>query len=58
MCSHCVMHVKKALSAIFGVSEVTVSLEEKSAHVKLEQNADDVLKNAVAEAGYIVTEIH
>ena len=58
MCSHYVMHVQKALSALPDVSEVNVSLEEKSAHVKLEQNvADDVLKNAVADAGYKVTEI-
>ncbi len=58
MCSHCVMHVQQALSALPGVSEVTVNLEEKSAHVKLEQNvADKVMKNAVAEAGYKVTEI-
>ena len=58
MCSHCVMHVQKALSALPDISEVNVSLEEKSAHVKLEQHvADDILKKAVAEAGYKVTEI-
>ena len=58
MCSHCVMHVQKALSALPDVREVNVSLEEKSAHLKLEQNvADDILKNAVADAGYKVTGI-
>ncbi len=58
MCSHCVMHVQKALSALPDISEVTVSLEEKTAHVKLEQHvADDILKKAVAEVGYKVTEI-
>jgi len=58
MCSHCVMHVQKALSALPDISEVNVSLEKKTAHVKLEQHvADDILKNAVAEAGYKVTEI-
>jgi len=58
MCAHCVMHVQKALSALPDISEVNVSLEGKSAHVKLEQHvADDILKKAVAEAGYKVTEI-
>ena len=58
MCNHCVMHVQKALAAVPGVAEVTVSLNEKKAKVKLEQNvADTVFKTAIEEAGYQLTEI-
>ena len=58
MCNHCVMHVQKALSAVPGVAEVTVSLDEKSAKVKLNQNvADEVIKTAIEDAGYQLAEI-
>ena len=58
MCNHCVMHVQKALAAVPGVDEVTVSLEEKSAHVKLHQNvSDDVFKTVVQDVGYELTGI-
>ena len=58
MCNHCVMHVQKALAAVPGVAEVTVSLDEKNAKVKLEQNvADKAFKTAIEEAGYQLAEI-
>jgi len=58
MCNHCVMHVQKALAAVPGVKEVTVSLAEKNARVKLDQNtADQVFKAAVEAAGYQLGEI-
>ena len=58
MCNHCVMHVQKALAAVPGVAEVTVSLEEKSAKVKLNQDvADEVFKTAIEDAGYELAEI-
>ena len=58
MCNHCVMHVQKALAAVPGVAEVTVSLNEKKAKVKLERNvADTVFKTAIEDAGYQLTEI-
>ena len=58
MCNHCVMHVQKALAAVPGVAEVTVSLDEKNAKVKLEQNvADKVFKTAIEDAGYQLAEI-
>ena len=58
MCQHCVMHVQKALAAPPGVEETAVSLEEKSAQVKLSQNVtDEVFKAAVETAGYQLTEI-
>ena len=58
MCNHCVMHVQKALAAIPGVEEVAVSLEDKSAHVKLHQNvSNDAFKTVVQNAGYELTGI-
>ena len=58
MCNHCVMHVQKALAAIPGVAEVTVSLDEKNAKVKLNQAvSDDAFKVAIEEAGYQLAEI-
>ena len=58
MCNHCVMHVQKALAAVPGVAEVTVSLDEKTAKVKLNQNVtDEVFKTVIEEAGYQLTEI-
>ena len=57
MCAHCQAHVEKALNAIDGVTAV-VDLEAKTATVTLTHDvADDVLKNAVTEAGYEVVSI-
>lgn len=54
MCPHCVAHVKKALEAIDGVS-ADVSLENKQATVTLSKEvSDDVLADAVVNAGYEV----
>lgn len=58
MCMHCVAHVEKALNAIDG-AQAEVSLENKCAVVTLSKPTDDsVLKAAVEEAGYEVTEIN
>lgn len=58
MCMHCVKHVKDALSAVDGISSVEVSLENKNAIVTLTSPVDDsILKSAVENAGYDVTEI-
>ena len=58
MCNHCVMHVQKALAAIPGVQEATVCLENKLAKVKLDPNvADETLRTAIEEAGYVLNEI-
>ncbi len=57
MCNHCVMHVQKALAAVPGVAEVTVSLEEQNAKVKLNQNvSDDIFRTVIEDAGYRLTE--
>ena len=58
MCMHCVKHVKDALTTIDGVSSADVSLESKNAIVTLTSPVDDsILKSAVENAGYDVTEI-
>ncbi|MBE6591137.1 MAG: heavy metal translocating P-type ATPase [Ruminococcaceae bacterium] len=58
MCQHCVMHVQKALAAVDGVDEVTVSLEEKTARVKLGKKvSDEALTKAIVDAGYELLEI-
>ena len=57
MCGHCQARVEKALKEVAGVTEVTVSLENKNAVVTGEVSAD-VLKQAVVDAGYEVTGIN
>ena len=58
MCNHCVMHVQKALAAVPGVTEVTVSLDEKNAKVKLNRNVtDEVFRTVIEDAGYQLAEI-
>ena len=58
MCENCVKHVTKALQGIVGVIDVKVSLENKNAIIETSNEiADEVIKNAVDEAGYTATEI-
>ena len=56
MCGHCQARVEKALKEVAGVTEVTVSLENKNAVVTGEASAD-ALKQAVVDAGYEVTDV-
>ncbi len=57
MCGHCVKHVQDALNAIEGV-EAAVDLDKKEAVVTVTgEVSTDVLKKAVADAGYEVTDI-
>ena len=55
-CDHCKMTVSRAVSALDGVSEVRVDLEEKSVSVRFEglEGALDQVKGAIEEAGYQV----
>ncbi|MPN41839.1 Copper chaperone CopZ [bioreactor metagenome] len=56
-CNHCVMHVEKALNALDGVS-AKVDLASKKATVTLTHDVpDELLKQAVADAGYEVVAI-
>ena len=55
MCSHCEMHVKKALEALEGVESARASHEKGSAVVTLKEGAsldEAKVKSAVEEAGY------
>ena len=58
MCEHCEMHVKKALEGLDGVKKAEVSHKTGTAVVTLENEIPaDVLKQAVVDQGYSVTEI-
>ncbi len=58
MCGHCEMHVKKALEALDGVKKAEVSHKNGTAVVTLEKElSDDLLKQAVSDQGYQVTDI-
>ena len=57
-CEHCAAFVTKALQAVEGVESVSVDLKTKKAEVKTTGDVpDDVLKNAVAGAGFEVAGI-
>ncbi len=55
MCQNCVKHVTNALNALPGVT-ASVDLESKTAHV-IGDITDEAVKQAIADAGYEVTEI-
>ena len=58
MCGHCEMHTKKALEALDGVTKADVSHKTGTAVVTLEKDIpDDILKQAVTDQGYQVTDI-
>ena len=53
MCVHCQKHVNDALAKMDGVEDVTVSLEDKKATVKLSHDIDtNKFKQVIEEAGY------
>ena len=56
MCAHCQAHVEKALKEVAGVTEVTVSLENKNAVVTGDASVE-ALKQAVVDAGYEVPDV-
>ena len=52
-CGHCVTTVQAALAGVPGVSEADVSLEEKRATVRAEDElVESTLVEAVEQAGY------
>lgn len=58
MCAHCTGRVQKALEAVQGVTEVQMSLEDKTAQVEVQDNVTaEALTDAVAAAGYEVKEL-
>lgn len=56
MCEHCVGHVKEALTALEGSSNVEVNLEGKYATVDTDAS-DEKIKEAIEEEGYDVVSI-
>jgi len=55
-CSHCESAVKKAVSAISGVTEVAVDLASKTVTVTHNETVTaDSIKNEIEEQGYDVT---
>ena len=57
-CNHCKASVEKALSAVPGVTGVTVSLEDKNAVVTMSEAVDDaVLAKAVTDADFTVVSV-
>lgn len=58
MCQHCQKSVKDALTALHGVGQVDVNLEEKKASVEVDSTVtDELLAKAVENAGYQVVEV-
>ncbi len=57
-CQHCVKAVTDALTALEGVSNVKVDLENKKVEVEGENLVEASLKEAVEDAGYDVVEIN
>jgi copper chaperone len=56
-CGHCEMAVKNALKGIDGVQDVNVDLSTGKVEVEGENLLDNLLMEAVDEAGYSVKEI-
>ena len=57
-CQHCVKHVTNALQEVAGVTAVKVDLNQANATVETDGSVgEQVLKDAIAEAGYEVTAI-
>lgn len=57
-CMHCVAHATEALKLIEGVKSVNVNLEKKEAVIKSKDGVDqELIKKAIADAGYTVTDI-
>lgn len=57
-CEHCVQAVANALRELKGVTGAAVGLEKKQTTVELSADVTDaMLKEAIEEAGYSVTEI-
>ncbi|NLK42840.1 MAG: heavy-metal-associated domain-containing protein [Tissierellia bacterium] len=56
-CGHCEMAVKKAVGALEGVESVVVDLGAKKVEVEGENLKDNLIKDAIEDAGYDVVEI-
>lgn len=57
-CNHCKMTVEKALGTIDGITNVEVSLENKTAIIETSKEiSDDTIKNVIEDSGFTVIKI-
>ena len=57
-CSHCEKRVENALKEIDGVKSVEIILDENKAIIEIVENiSDEIIANAVDDAGYTVVSI-
>ena len=56
-CSHCEKSVKDALVIVDGVSDVAVNLETKIVTVEGSNLDENIMKNAIDDIGFEVSEI-
>lgn len=57
-CNHCKMTVEKALNSLEGVTEVEVSLENKSATIKTNKQVENTkIREVIIDAGFNVIDI-
>ncbi len=57
-CMHCVMSVKEELGKIAGVTVENVEMGKAKIKYDSSAIAQEVIKNAVEEAGYKLTSVH
>jgi copper chaperone len=59
-CQNCVNSVTNAISALDGVSDVKVSLEEKAAHVVFDESkvSEQSIMNAIEDIGFDALGVH
>ena len=53
-CAHCGMSIREEVSEVAGVDEVDVDLETKLVTIRGSELSDELLRAAIAEAGYAV----
>ena len=56
-CGHCENAVKNAVGELEGVSSVKVDLQAKKVEVEGSELEDNIIKEAIEDAGYDVVEI-
>lgn len=56
-CGHCEKAVKESLGELEGVTKVEVDLDKKLVEVEGENLVDNLIKEAIEDAGYDVIEI-
>ena len=55
-CQHCVANVKKSLEAVAGVEQATPDLDSGEVSIDGENLDNQLLKQAITDAGYTVKE--